>query len=122
MLAFTMAAKGTLLKVTLNKSDINLTAYATTAEQGCFLITVVNKDLSRDAVVRLALPEEHWNVETFRLVAPTVESKDQVTFAGAEVSADGKWTPGESEKVAAKHDEAEVLLAHASAVLVCLRR
>jgi len=117
-----MAGKGTLLKVTLNKSDINLTAYATTAEQGCFWITVVNKDLSRNAVVRLALPEGHWNVETFRLVAPSVESKDLVTFAGAEVSGDGKWAQRESKKVSATQDEAGVQVAHASAVLVCLRR
>jgi hypothetical protein len=122
MLAFAMAGKGALLKMTLNKSDINLTAYATTAEQGCFWITVVNKDLSRDVVARLALPEGHWNVEAFRLGAPSVESKDQVTLAGAEVSADGKWTPRESEKVATTQDKAEVLVAHASAALVCLRR
>jgi hypothetical protein len=51
-----------------------------------------------------------------------VEGKDQVTFAGAEVSADGKWTPRESEKLAAKQDKVEVPVAHASAVLVCLRR
>jgi hypothetical protein len=122
MLAFSMAGQGALLKVTLNKSDINLTAYATMAEQGCFWITVVNKDLSRDAVVRLALPEGRWNVETLRLVAPSVESKDQVTFAGAEVSADGKFTSRESEKVAAQQDKVEVLVTHASAALVCLRR
>ena len=122
MLAFAIAGKGALLKLTLNKSDINLTAYATMDEPGCFWITVVNKDLSRDAIVRLALPEVHWNVEIFRLGAPSVESKDHVTFAGAEVSADGKWTPRESEKVAAGQDKAEVLVAHASAALVCLRR
>jgi hypothetical protein len=81
-----------------------------------------NKDLSRDAVVRLALSEGRWNVETLRVVAPSVESKDQVTFAGAEVSADGKFTSRESEKVAAQQDKAEVLVTHASAALVCLRR
>jgi hypothetical protein len=106
----------------LKKSDINLTAYATMDEQGCFWITVVNKDLSRDASVRLALPEGPWNLETFRLGAPSVESKDQVTFGGAEVSADGKWTPRESEKLVVKQGTPEVLVAHASAALVCLRR
>jgi len=122
MLAFAMAGKGALLKLTLNKSKINLSAYATMDEQGCFWITVVNKDLSSDAMVRLALPEGHWDWEAYRLAAPSVESKDHVTFTGAEVSADGKWTPRESERLAAKEDRAEMLVAHASAVLVCLRR
>ena len=122
MLAFSMAGKGALLKLALKKSDINLTAYATMDEQGCFWITVVNKDLSRDAIVRLALPEGRWDLETFRLGAPSVESKDQVTFGGAEVSADGKWTPRESVKLVAKQSNAEMLVAHASAALVCLRR
>jgi hypothetical protein len=122
MLAFAMAGKGALLKLTLNKSNINLSAYATLDEQGCFWITVVNRDLSSDAMVRLALPEGHWDLEAYRLAAPSVESKDHVTFAGAEVSADGKWTQRESERLAAKEDRAEMLVAHASAVVVCLRR
>jgi hypothetical protein len=120
MLAFAMAAKGALLQLALDKTDINLSAYATLDEQDYLRITVINKDLSRDAMVRIALPEGRWNLETFRLIAPSVESKDHVTFAGAEVSADGKWIPKEPEKPAAKQDNAEILVVHASAVLLCL--
>jgi hypothetical protein len=57
MLAFAMAGKGHLLKLTLDKSDINLSAYATKDEQGGLWITVVNKDFHRDAAVEALIPE-----------------------------------------------------------------
>lgn len=46
MLAFAMAGKGGLLKLALDKGEINLTAYATKGDQGLLWGTGVNKDLS----------------------------------------------------------------------------
>lgn len=121
ILAFAMAGKGDLLKLALDKGDINLSSYATRDARGGLWITVVNKDLSRDAMVEVALPEGYSTAEVFRLRAPSAESKDQVTFAGAEVSADGTWTPGAAEKVTLQERSARLLVAHASAAVVHLR-
>jgi hypothetical protein len=55
MLAFAMSGKGELMKLTLDKTDINLSAYATRDEQGFLWVTVVNKDFARDAMVEAAL-------------------------------------------------------------------
>ena len=46
----------------------------------------------------------------------------KVTFAGAEVSAEGQWTPGPSEKVAVKEGAARLVVPHISAVLLRLRQ
>lgn len=121
MLAFAMAGKGHLLKLTLDKSDINLSAYATKDEQGGLWITVVNKDFHRDAAVEALIPEGYVRAEAFRLQAPSLESKDQVTFAGQEVAVDGQWTPNSPDKVNVEGGFVRLAVPHASAVVLRFR-
>jgi len=120
MLAFAQAGKGALLKLALAKPDINLTAYATKDSKGVLWITLVNKDLERDAQVELSLPEGYSGPEVFRLSAPSASSRDHVTLAGSEVSADGKWTPGPPEKIAVTTGVAGLRVPRASAALLRL--
>jgi len=122
MLAFALAGKGELLKLTLEKTDFNISAYATRDAEGLLWLTLVNKDFARDASVETTLPEGYASAAAFRLSAPSMESKNQVTLAGAEVSADGTWTPGTPEKVMATNATVRLLVPHASAVLLQLRR
>jgi hypothetical protein len=122
MLAFAQAGKGDLVKVTLDKNDINLTAYATRDEHGFLWVTVVNKDLSLDARVEITMPKGYKAADAFRLIAPSVESKDHVTLGGSEVSSDGKWTPQPPEKLAAQEGVVRLVVPHASAVLVRLQQ
>jgi len=56
------------------------------------------------------------------LGAPTAESKDHVTLAGVEVSANGQWTPGPPEKLAVETNIVRLQVPHASAVLLQLQR
>jgi hypothetical protein len=83
---------------------------------------MVNKDFTRDATVETTLPAGFSSAWAFRLSAPSVESRDHVTLAGAEVSAGGTWSPGPPEKVIAQNQTARLLVPHASAVLLQLRR
>ncbi len=122
MLAFALAAKGEMLKLTLEKSAINLSAYATRGPDNMIWITVVNKDFVLDATAEIHLPEGYHAASAFRLSAPAMESKDHVTLAGAEVSADGSWTPGPAEKISLTEGMVLVLAPHASALLLQLRR
>jgi hypothetical protein len=122
MLAFALAGKGELLRFTLEKPDINLSAYATKDDDGLLWITVVNKDFVRDAELETTLPEGYASAAAFRLSAPSMESKDHVTLAGAEVSVDGTWTPGPPEKLTVTEGTVHLLTPHASAVLLQLRR
>jgi hypothetical protein len=118
MLAFAMAGKGKLLNLALQTYGINISAYATSDDAGHLWITVVNKDLARDAIVETGLPIGYFGATAFHLSAPSVESKDHVTLAGAEVSADGAWTPGPPERVSTKSQTARLQVPHGSAILV----
>ena len=122
MLAFALAGKGELLKLALEKNDVNLTAYATRDNDGRLWITVVNKDFAHDAAIEATLPEGYSSAMAFRLNAASMESKDRVTLAGAEVSVDGTWTPGAPEKVMVIDGTAQLPVSHASAVLLQLQR
>jgi hypothetical protein len=122
MLAFAMAGKGELLGLRLEKTNVNLTAYATRDSAGSIWVTVVNKDVARDAVVAIALPKGRSSAGVLWLAAPALESKDHVTLGGAEVSADGKWTGKPAEKVPVADGTAHLVVPHASAALLQLRR
>jgi hypothetical protein len=122
LLAFSLAARGEVLKLTLEKSAINLSAYATVDLNGPVWITIINKDFVLDAATEINLPEGYNSASAFRLSAPAMESKDHVTLAGAEVSSDGSWTPGPAEKVSVTGEKVQVLVPHASALLLQLRR
>jgi len=120
MLAFAMAGQGQLLKVTASPTDDNLTAYATRSAAGSLWVTVVNKDLSRQVTLELVLPPGHSRAEAYRLAAPSIESQDQVTMAGTQVSAQGTWSPGPAEKIEVNEAVASLHVPAASAVLVRL--
>jgi hypothetical protein len=122
MLAFSLAGKGDMVKLKLEKPDIHCTAYATKNASGDIWLTAVNKDLSEDADVRAILPAGCRSAETFRLTAPSLESKDQVTLAGAKVSAEGSWSAATLEKISPIGDTLSFPLPHASAEIVRLRR
>ena len=81
----------------------------------------MNKDFARDVMVQTALPKGYSSAVAFRLIAPSLDSKDHVTLAGAEVSANGRWIAGLPEKVAVEEGIARLPVPHASAILVKLR-
>ena len=120
MLAFAVAGKGELVKLTASPTDANLTTYATRSVEGSLWVTAVNKDLSRQVTLEVVLPPGHSRVEAYRLAAPSIESPDQVTLAGAQVSAQGTWSPGAAEKIEVSEAVASLPVPAASAVLVRL--
>jgi hypothetical protein len=120
VLAFAMAGKGDLVKLTASPTDANLTAYATRNAAGSLWVTAVNKDLSREVTLELGLPPGRSRAEAYRLAAPSIQSRDQVTLAGAQVSAQGTWSPGAAEKIEVRDAVASLHVPAASAVLVRL--
>jgi hypothetical protein len=118
MLAFSLAGKGKLIHLTLQKGAINLTAYATVDPEGIYWIALINKDLNTAAEVTVTLPPGITGANLFRLSAPTVESSDQVTLAGSEISADGAWTARPLEEVSIAGGSAQLHLPQASAALL----
>lgn len=119
MLAFSLAGKGDLLKVSTSVHEVNLTAYATKNADDEIWVTVINKDLVSHAKIEIPLPDGYKTAEMFRLEAPSVESLKDVTLAGAEVAADGTWEAKDFERVnVSKNGSVSCLVPAASAVLI----
>jgi hypothetical protein len=121
MLAFSIAAHGDMVRLNVDNEGVNLTAYATKDEQGLLWLTVVNKDFSRDAAVQVALPDGYTTGGVYRLLAPAMEGKDHVTFAGAEVLDGGRWAAGPWGNLTISGGATRLMIPHASAAVVCLR-
>lgn len=55
------------------------------------MLTIINKDVSRDADVSIAAPEHPTLTEALRLIGPSFQSNDVVALGCAAFTADGKW-------------------------------
>lgn len=121
MLAFALAARGDLLKVTSSGADMNLSAYATRTPEGKFWVTVINQELERGAQVRIVLPKNCSSAQAYRLEAPAIESRQHVTLGGVEVKPNGVWSPDLPQKLAVQLGVASLKLPATSAALVELR-
>ncbi|MGH7969110.1 MAG: hypothetical protein ACREIC_10335, partial [Limisphaerales bacterium] len=85
-------------------------------------LVTVNKDGSRDAELKVGLPGDYARAEAIWLKAPGAESTNDVTLAGAEVSADGRWTPGLPNDVSIRAKRVELVVPHTSALLLHFRQ
>jgi hypothetical protein len=100
MLMFHLAAQGRLVPLDLVTNGINLTAYGALDTDGTLRVTVINKDLSNNASVHLTPGGRYTSATVMRLAGPSLSSLTGTTLAGAQVAADGSWTPGTLETVA----------------------
>lgn len=121
LLAFAMAGRGELLATHIEKDDRNLTAYATRDPGGAIYLTVINKEFAEDATIELALPAGFKAGEVFRLRAPYLNAKTEVTFAGSVVARDGSWKSVVSETAAVANGTAHFLVPHATAVVLRIK-
>lgn len=122
MLAFSLAGKGELLKVSTSVHELNLTAYATKNTNDAIWVTVINKDLESHAKIEIPLPDCYKIAEVFRLEAPSVESIKDISLAGAKVTADGSWKPNDIERInLSKNGSVFCYVPAASAVLIRIK-
>ena len=118
LLAFAAGAKGEQLSLVLDAGGVNLTAYATRSGSAVAL-TVINKDMSRDASVTVTGVAAK-QAQMMRLTAPSLTAATGITLGGAAVEANGKWSGGKSEPVKLAGGKAMLDLPAGSAALVTL--
>ena len=85
-------------------------------------VTVVNKDAARDAAVEATVPAGLVTADAFRLTAPTLDAKTGVTFAGSAVADDGSWSAGKPEPVPVEAGGVRLIVPHATAAVVRVRK
>jgi hypothetical protein len=100
MLFFTLAGQGTLNQTQVSAGSLNVTAYAVKTSAGGLNLVVVNKDLTANLQLSVALPQ---TVTTATLVAmtqltsgataPDLAATTGVTIQSAAVNPDGTFAP-----------------------------
>ena len=113
MLAFAHAARGQRLALDAD----NLSAYAAIHDRRV-AVTIINKDASQPAEVNIATAHHFASANALRLIAPSLESKEGVTFGGSSVTATGQWKPALIETLPTKARNCVVHLPAASAVVL----
>jgi hypothetical protein len=119
MLCFSRVAGGQLVGVE-TKTSANFSVRGVQGKDGKLRLVLLNKDLTHDVSAQVSVGEKYAKGSAWRLSAPSADATSGVSFAGAEVAADGSWTPKSTEAVALDHQKASVSIPAASAVLVVL--
>lgn len=117
LLFFSQAAQGRLV-ASESRCAANFVAHAVRGADGKLRVTLLNKDLTQPVAVQLDLGAAFKTGQVLRLSAPSVDATEGVTFAGAAVSAEGKWAPRTTEPLTHTAGKATVTLPPASAALV----
>ncbi|HZL37978.1 MAG TPA: glycosyl hydrolase family 79 C-terminal domain-containing protein [Tepidisphaeraceae bacterium] len=118
MLAFARGCQGKRIGCDLDTGGLNLKAYAAVGEGGTTRLTLINKELSRHAKVRIVAGPNARTATICRLTAPSADSRVGVTLGGAAVNADGHWTAVLKERVEGREGKFDVDLPGASAAIV----
>jgi hypothetical protein len=93
ILAFSKAANGNLIDVANDAGSVNFSSYATYNGRDDLRVTLINKDLSKDVIAQLSVPESLSSVEISRLSAPSADAVSGVTFSGLERVSRAEWRP-----------------------------
>jgi hypothetical protein len=117
LLFFSQAAQGRLV-ASETKCAANFVAHAVRGADGKLRVTLLNKDLTQPVAVQLDLGAAFKTGQVLRLTAPSADATEGVTFAGAAVTAEGKWSPRTTEPLPVATGKATVTLPPASAALV----
>jgi hypothetical protein len=118
LLAFAQAAKGEQIAATASTGGINLTAYATRQDHDT-VVTVINKDMNRDASVDISgIAAKQAGVT--RLAGPSLAATSGASLGGTVLAADGTWLSPKTETVRIAGGKAFVDVPAGSAALIRL--
>jgi hypothetical protein len=120
MLAFARASQGQRVATSCDTTGTNLTAYAVASNHNRLRITIINKDASRGATVKITAPGQFANATVLNLSAPSIASKDGVKLGGSNVTATGDWKPGTIPRLKMSGGECEIPMSAGSAAIVTL--
>ncbi|MGA8413646.1 MAG: hypothetical protein WB756_17960 [Xanthobacteraceae bacterium] len=93
MLMFTQAARGALVPVRTAPESAELRAMATRDQDGSLRLSLINKDVGRDARVVVDPGHRFAAASLMRLAGPSADATTGVTLGGASVDELGEWDP-----------------------------
>jgi hypothetical protein len=122
MLAFAQAGRGRLVGSHLEAEGRNFEAFATQPGDEQLALTLINKEVSFDAVFDVELAAGLQKGSVLRLTAPSIESKTGVLLGGAGVRPKEKWSPVQSEEIRVSGGKLKIRVPAASAAVVTLQK
>ena len=125
MLLFSKAAEGKLLPVKADTSQwsgpVNMTVHAVKRQDGAVLVTLINKDLSRQAFVTLTIHHPGWQSASLLRLTGASPADSSVMLGGGVVDAQGQWTPRQVENATLTKNGCTVKMPPYSAALLVLQ-
>jgi len=124
MLFFSKASLGKMLTAgSTSGSAVNFTSYAVQEADGAVQVTLINKDLSKDASVSLSAAngKQLTNASVLRLQGPSPGSFTGALFGGSAVKADGTWEASAKESLVMSGNTTTVKVPACSAALITLK-
>jgi hypothetical protein len=118
LLAFAKGGRGTLVSTDTDAQSLNLTAYATRAGDREVLLTVINKDESKDALLTVSCDQALQSAGVTRLTGPSARATDGVRLSGAMVDRAGRWQPRPAQKIATRNGHATIAAPASSAAVI----
>jgi hypothetical protein len=121
MLFFTLASKGRVLPVhPSGDSTINFAAHAALSANNGVLVTLINKDDSKEAFVTVSTGSTISSAAILRLQASSLDATNNVSLGGNPISANGSWAPSVREYAAITSKGCTLRIPAGSAVLLTL--
>jgi hypothetical protein len=114
MLLLAYAGRGSLVPIRSHGTSLRAFAVRGTDNERRFVL--INKDLARNARVRIATVGQKATI--LRLAAPSADSKTGITFGGASVDPNRDWAPRLTESVTFESNRLAVELPAASAAVI----
>jgi len=125
MLLFSKAADGNLLSVSADtfrwSGPLNLAVHAVKRQDGAVLVTLINKDLSRQAFVTLTLHHPGWHSAGVLRLTGASPADSSVVLGGGIVDAEGHWSPRQAENATLTKNGCTVKMPPYSAALLVLQ-
>lgn len=118
MLAFAQGGHGERLALDYDPGLINMKVYAAAQSRDHLTVTIINKDASRDAEIKLNLKQHFTHASAMRLTGPSLQSRSGVTFAGTTVAANGTWRAAKIESVPLRGNAGRIHIPAGSAAVV----
>jgi hypothetical protein len=125
ILLFTLAGQGTVYKTQVSAGSLNVSGYAIRTSSGGLNIIVVNKDLTQNLQLGVALPQTANSATLLAMTqqssgatTPELTATAGVTIQGASVNVDGTFSPAAAYTLTASSPQLTCYVPALSAVLI----
>lgn len=99
----------------------NYSVHACVAPDNATLVTIINKEMTKDFSFTIQLSKTASNIQVARLAAPSITANTGISFAGSTVNSDGTFEPASPEEYRTNQKSFTITVPAGSAAVVTVR-